>query len=222
MIASAPVRIGGHRADDLFYGARCRGGIVILDAERDAYQGFYLADDAQDGVAGAIAEAFPGSAIRQIASQAPPISSGLGEPKWQDCEPDWSAQVRLRDIALFAAALLVSTTRFRTFPFSRLVRPPRRTRPTAPIARYRAAVARFRRMSAFLPFSMQCLFRSHFLRCFLRGYGLSADWIFGVSLFPFQAHCWLGVGRLTLLDRAEKTEDFVPILIVRSLDRAPA
>jgi hypothetical protein len=223
MTASAPACIDSHRPKASVHAARCRGGIVILNAERDLYQGFYLADDGNGArVAEGLANVFPEVDIQQLVSQAPPVSGGVSDPDRQECEPDWTARLRVRDVALFVGTLLFCSVRFHSLTFARLVRQPGRPRPAASGALYRTAVARFRRMSALVPFSMQCLFRSHFLLYFLRGYGLAADWVFGVSLFPFQAHCWLAVGPMTLLDRAEKTEDFVPVLTVLNLACGPA
>lgn len=223
MITLLPARMDRHQAARHVHAARTRGGIVILDAARDMYQGLYLPDSSDaGGFAEAIAEAFPGMDVQQRTVEALPVSSDTSEPAWQDCEPDWSARLRVRDVALFLVMLLFCSARFHGLPFIRLVGPPFRSAQAAPIARYRAALARFQKMSALLPFPMQCLFRSHLLLYVLRGYGLGADWVFGVSLFPFQAHCWLAVDRLTLIDRAEKTEDFVPIMIVRRVTGTPA
>jgi hypothetical protein len=204
--------------------ARTRGGIILLDAKRDRYQALYLPDgDGVDGFGAAARDALRGHGLLELASAGPPVSADGGEPAWQDCEPDGHARPRIRDAARFLAALLLSTLLFHLRPFADLVTAAgRRPRPAAPLPDYQAAIARFQAMSLLLPFRMQCLFRAHFLLRFLRGCGLPADWVFGVSLFPFQAHCWVAVGRRTLLDRAEEMEDFVPILVVRTVMATPA
>lgn len=219
--ANAPV--AAHEPGRHVHAVRTRGGIVILDVKWDAYQGFYLPDHrGAAGLGAAIEAACPGLRLGQLACEEPPVSSDASGPIWQDCEPDWTARLRLRDILLFLAMLLFCSVRFHICSFGRLVGQPRRPRPAGSLGDYRAALARFQRMRAFLPFPMQCLFRSHFLLHMLRGYGLPADWVFGVSLFPFQAHCWVAVGPMTLLDRAEKTGDYAPIMVVRAVAATPA
>lgn len=212
------------RPDAHVHAARTRGGIILLDAKRDRYQALYLAEGSGDDVLGATAaDALRGDGLLDLASARPPLSTGGGEPAWQDCEPDRHARPRLRDVALFLSTLMLSALLFHARPFAGLVAGAgRQPRPPAPLPDYQAAIARFHAMSILLPFRMQCLFRAHFLLRFLRWHGLPADWVFGVSLFPFHAHCWVAVGQRTLLDRAEQLEDFVPILVVRNVAGTPA
>lgn len=59
-----------------------------------------------------------------------------------------------------------------------------------------------------------CRFRSIVLIRFLAGYGVSADWVFGVRLAPFGAHCWVEKEGAVLNDKADRVREFTPILRV--------
>lgn len=74
--------------------------------------------------------------------------------------------------------------------------------------------AKFNRMSIFLPFRPACLLGSFLMRDFLRLRGADADWVFGVQLFPFRAHCWLEADAHPLNDRLDNLAFYAPILRV--------
>ena len=59
-----------------------------------------------------------------------------------------------------------------------------------------------------------CRFRSIVLIRFLAGYGVGADWVFGVRLAPFGAHCWVEKDGAVLNDLAGRVREFTPILRV--------
>jgi hypothetical protein len=203
------------RHDDRFHGASLPDGIVILDIVQDSYAGFYLRDPKTGSalsptVVDALTE-------RGLTGLLTPDAVGLlpDPPASLDCEPDASVRIRTRDVAVFLVALLRVSLRFHTSSFRTLVsRARHQPAPGGRLADYRSTIARFERMALFLPFRMQCLFRSHFLLDILQAYGLAADWVFGVSLFPFRAHCWIAVGDRLLGDRTDKVADFVPILVI--------
>jgi len=69
----------------------------------------------------------------------------------------------------------------------------------------------FWRLSPWLPIEGECLVRSALLMRFLRRRGLRADWVFGVRLFPFMAHCWVQVDDLCLNDDVERLTAYSPI-----------
>ncbi len=64
-----------------------------------------------------------------------------------------------------------------------------------------------------LPVRPGCLFRTFFLLHFLMRFGHEADWVFGVKLFPFEAHCWLAQGPAPVGDRAAIVSRYMPILV---------
>jgi Transglutaminase-like superfamily len=58
----------------------------------------------------------------------------------------------------------------------------------------------------------QCLFDSLALKLFLAKYGLFPEWIFGVHLHPFAAHCWLQHGDILVNDSLDFVRRFTPIM----------
>jgi hypothetical protein len=72
----------------------------------------------------------------------------------------------------------------------------------------------FERTVIWLPVSGKCLVRSFLLLRFLRRSGRDAAWVFGVTTWPFSAHCWLQVGGTALDDRPERVRAFTPICAI--------
>ena len=75
-------------------------------------------------------------------------------------------------------------------------------------------VARFRRWAPFAPVSSKCLLRAYMLLRLLRREGHDARWVFGVTTWPFAAHCWLQVGDVVLEDEADRLALYRTILVV--------
>lgn len=59
-----------------------------------------------------------------------------------------------------------------------------------------------------------CRFRSLVLIRYLSFFGVKADWVFGVRLSPFGAHCWVTLDREVLTDPLDTVLEYTPILIV--------
>lgn len=74
-----------------------------------------------------------------------------------------------------------------------------------------AAARQFWTVGAWLPVEGECLVRSAMLVAFLRRMGLSADWVFGVRLWPFAAHCWVQLGEVCLNDDVERLWPYTPL-----------
>lgn len=74
-----------------------------------------------------------------------------------------------------------------------------------------AAARLFWSMGPWLPLEGECLLRSAMLVSFLRRSGLAADWVFGVRLWPFNAHCWVQAGEVCLNDDVERLWAYTPI-----------
>ena len=60
----------------------------------------------------------------------------------------------------------------------------------------------------------ECLFDSLALKLFLARYGVFPDWIFGVRLNPFGAHCWLQHGDTLVNDSLDTVRQFTPLMRV--------
>jgi hypothetical protein len=59
-----------------------------------------------------------------------------------------------------------------------------------------------------------CLVDSLSLLLFLRRFGPSPQWIFGIRTGPFAAHCWLQSADIVLNDTVEHVRSYVPIMSV--------
>lgn len=73
------------------------------------------------------------------------------------------------------------------------------------------AARAFWRMAPWLPIDGECLVRSALLMRFLQRRGLEADWVFGVRLWPFTAHCWVQLDNICLNDDVERLTSYTPI-----------
>src|SRR5690606_35933810 len=76
-----------------------------------------------------------------------------------------------------------------------------------------ASARRFWRISPGLPVEGECLVRSAMLVSWLGRHGLRADWVFGVRLWPFSAHCWVQCSDVCLNDDFERLVAYTPILV---------
>lgn len=201
------------------HAAFLEGGIVFLDLFRDEYVCISSEADAID--------ALPQHAIADLVDAGILACDCAGghrraEPDrwiWRD-QPPVGVSIGLRDVGRFIRALLVTGLRFRGHTVADLLASAALVK-IASTAPEPAGViaARFERMSLLLPFRFQCLFRSYFLIHLLAQYGHGADWIFGVSLFPFRAHCWLAHGSLLVGEDASRLSDYVPILVAPAPSR---
>lgn len=77
--------------------------------------------------------------------------------------------------------------------------------------RVAGAARAFWRMAPWLPIEGECLVRSALLMRFLQQRGLGADWVFGVRLWPFTAHCWVQLDGVCLNDDVERLTSYTPI-----------
>lgn len=75
-------------------------------------------------------------------------------------------------------------------------------------------VALFAHWLPWVPYQEACLYRAYFLRRFLARGSLAADWVFGVTTWPFSAHCWLQVGDIVLDDDVDRVRSYRPIMVV--------
>ncbi len=73
------------------------------------------------------------------------------------------------------------------------------------------AAWRFSRILPWLPIEGACLIRSALLVRYLSLKGLHADWVFGVRMWPFSAHCWVQIDDVCLNDDPERLIGFSPI-----------
>jgi hypothetical protein len=172
-------------------------GLVVLDLEADEYSCAYEPE-----------RLIP--AYRAIASIDDASDRPLAGNEWiQPCSRP-EAQVSLRDIKRFAQALIQSSLRFRRRSVQELADIAQRLRvePCAHGPDIRDVADRFQALWLWLPWRPKCLLGSFFLLHFMARYGFRADWIFGVQLFPFRAHCWIATENELLNEVPHAIEDY--------------
>jgi hypothetical protein len=72
----------------------------------------------------------------------------------------------------------------------------------------------FKSLRPHYPRKYLCLFDSLALLHFLAQAGFHPDWVFGVSIPPFNAHCWIQHGNTVLNDDVETVQRYTPIMVV--------
>jgi hypothetical protein len=72
----------------------------------------------------------------------------------------------------------------------------------------------FMRLRPFFPRDFLCLFDSLALLEFLAMYDIFPTWVFGVSLEPWSAHCWLQQDSCVLDDDVEGAAGYTPVMII--------
>lgn len=72
----------------------------------------------------------------------------------------------------------------------------------------------FQRWAPYAPVTYKCLLRSFLLLRFLHRHGQDAAWVFGVTTWPFEAHCWLQVEDMVLDDELDRVVRYTPIMVL--------
>lgn len=208
---------------------RIHSDLVFLDIASDGYFCLIAPDRSLDGSeSGLMLGSEQVDELRSagfIANEGPGAFwwSRSDRPAWRDLPPVGRGTITLRDRARFLGALLHSGRHYMGRSLGHLLAVARHnpgaganTADAAAIQRYAREVDIFDRLSIWLPFRGQCLFRSFLFLHFLRSIGLRADWVFGVHLFPFRAHCWLAVGDHVIGDATHRVQAYQPIMTIAS------
>lgn len=80
--------------------------------------------------------------------------------------------------------------------------------------RYPEIVARFHFLRRYYARRHLCLFDSLALLEFLASYRMFPQWVFGVRMEPFSAHCWVQDNDVILNDTVENVRAYTPIMVV--------
>lgn len=72
----------------------------------------------------------------------------------------------------------------------------------------------YRRVRPYLYRSRLCLYDTFVFYFFSSIYGISPSLVFGVTVEPFEAHCWAQYGSLILNDVPQRTGKYTPIMIL--------
>ena len=131
-------------------------------------------------------------------------------------------RLSLGSLLAFMVAAVTVAWWLKRYPFERIVHRAGELRSnalgrkrTVTIDQYKVLIARFRRLQPFFFTSRNaCLFESLVLLHYLSLQGAEADWVFGVRMKPWGAHCWLQLGSVVLSDTLEHTGLFTPIMVI--------
>jgi hypothetical protein len=209
------------------HAAALEDDLVFLHVARDAY--FCLPGGAlalrlrRDGRTAEAADPALAASLVEAGLLQPPGTDGGAPPRPLPAPPAASAirdrlpAPRWRDLPEVAWSLVDVLRHYRGRTLAEILRRARR-----PVAVRRGArsedlrdiVDRFHRWVPYAPVSGKCLLRSFMLLRLLRRRGHDAVWVFGVTTWPFAAHCWLQVGDVVLDDAFERLLPFRPILAV--------
>ena len=180
---------------------RSGDGIVFLDLDQDDYACRYDPERPAGPYAAYAASSQSGGPDRAMT---------VLTSRWQDADPSDFPRPSLAHILRFLAALAKAAWHFRGRSVADLARIARQLEPREQARSMTPEQASnlFRILLSFTPLKPQCLLGSFALLHFLSFHGLRADWVFGVQLFPFRAHCWVASGDLLLNERAHCIEDY--------------
>jgi hypothetical protein len=185
------------------YSARSGNGIVFFDLCQDDYYCEYLYEPLGD---------YRGNATMRVCSERSADDVPLKENPWM-AAPRPSKDARPLDVVRFLAALVETSIVFRHASVrDMLCHVSERSLPLADLQTAADIAHVYRDLLMVMPLRRECLFKSFLLMNFLRRYGVTAEWVFGVHLFPFRAHCWIAVGPYLLSERPHRIEDYQTIL----------
>ncbi|WP_374276057.1 lasso peptide biosynthesis B2 protein [Brevundimonas sp.] len=196
------------------HAARCAGDLVLLDTRSDAY--LHVPDPEHrlelvdlQGVRA------PAAYIEQLAVAGLLTSEPFRGRRPLPDAPRRSQQGKLTIAALRDAVRLIATLKdvgdvsLGSCLAKRALRPRPDQAPSPD-----AAVAVFALALPFIKGQGACLWRCAVLDDVIDRAGGYADWVFGVRLWPFSAHCWLQIGDAVLDDDPDRISLYSPILAI--------
>lgn len=203
------------------YGAAIDDDLVLLDAQVGAYHCLAGAGPALRPDGRTLAGLDPAlAAALATAGLAAPLE-GPTTPRPPPPRPRATALRSAyppptpRDLPEAAFGHLELLRRYRGRTFAQILAAARDPMPTvrrqpAPLA---DVLDRFQGWIPYGPVSGKCLLRSFLLLRLLRRQGHDAMWVFGVTTWPFAAHCWLQVEDLVLDDELDRIAAYTPIMV---------
>lgn len=130
------------------------------------------------------------------------------------------AAVKASHVYNFIAACVTAATRLRWSRIKNTVSAVAKRKallapgPHVDIEKARQLSAIFHQLRRLFPANYLCLFDSLALIEFLARYDVYPDWVFGVRLEPWGAHCWIQHQDFAFDNSLEEAADFTPIMVV--------
>jgi hypothetical protein len=132
-----------------------------------------------------------------------------------------SSRARLLDVTRFFTSAISANIQLKSRPLNAIVarvlrRRALNTSDIAPptIDRWLDRINCFHSLRPRFPRAYLCLFDSLAMIEFLARHKVYPNWVFGVQLRPFHAHCWLQFEDAVLNDSVEHVRRYTPIMIV--------
>jgi hypothetical protein len=228
---------------DHVHACRVGRHFVLLDIRSDAYHGVDGEEGELLGAwiagwphtSGTSATNEPPGALQDLLQSAMVVPLGTAtkarqsydEPRESliDGYPEQWPAIRTLDVVRFVLSVLKASILIRALSLeavvSRYVRSRGRIEAgrieeevAVPMDRLASCVLKFRRLRPLLFTSAeQCLFYSLALGAFLVRQGFRPRWVFGVTVNPFSAHCWLQLGPVVVNDSAENVQRYTRIMV---------
>lgn len=218
----------GYRLRDHVTFCDVAGRLIFLDVAADRY--FCLSDTAEAqfrAVAGQVQSSrdVPGHALQTMIEERLLIETD-GGTEIQPCRPPPPPMASLLEgispsrkaptLGTFAR-LVASIVRLRVQPLdanlSMVSAQRRRSRRDADNDALAAIACEFASASRWLSSTDRCLAQSLAVARTARRSGIPVTVVFGVSLGPFEAHCWVQCGDTVVNDRVDTVTRFMPILV---------
>jgi len=182
-------------------------GLVFLDPQTDEYSCCYEAER----LIGAYSDL-----VAPVRATGLDLTHPVAESGWVDAQQSDLPRLNIGHVIRFLHALALARFRFQGRSVAKLAAIAQTLgarKPSAEFTRQQLANL-FRYLLALTPFRPKCLLGSFALLHFLDRYGHAADWVFGVQLFPFRAHCWIAADGALLNELKHSIEDFQVIWVV--------
>ena len=148
-----------------------------------------------------------------------PTGVALAEDSLVDVDTIFDSHPTAGHILRFLAACAAAAVELRCLHVARVVhRIARRKSAMAggplDVASARELTAVFLKLRSFFPRDYLCLYDSLALIEFLAAYRIFPDWIFGIKLEPWAAHCWVQDRTLVFNEDVEQAASYTPIMAV--------
>nr|WP_314121547.1 lasso peptide biosynthesis B2 protein [uncultured Brevundimonas sp.] len=199
------------------HAAKLGSDMVLLDLSTDAY--LLVPDCSRARIDGATLHApmdlMLDLAANELLQSGPPTGRGRPPPPIPIHRlPDAAgAGPSLSDMAIFAT-LWADVARRRPTLQSLSRRLTGRRGRRDDLDAIAARVRLFRQLLPYAPTVGACLFQAELLLRFLNAAGLDADWVFGVRVWPFLAHCWLQVDDYCVSQSPDTLTIYRPIMAI--------
>jgi hypothetical protein len=155
-----------------------------------------------------------------LGKSAEPVMREIRDTWYAALWPRVAKPIRLRHLVRMVWAVLFAVGAMRWLRLDRIIRrAQRRKLYSAPARidteRVAALLQIYRGLRPFFYSTEQrCMFHCMALAEFLAGFGVYPDWVFGVRIAPFQAHCWLELDGVSLTDPPLTLDRMTPIMAV--------